>query len=67
MPVSRRSDPATVINLNKHTYAVKITYLEYVLEGLDAVLKIPKTDPVYDSINRFNPASASLDEQVVRA
>jgi HrpA-like RNA helicase len=30
-------------------------------------LKIPKTDVIYDSINRFNPASASLDEQVVRA
>jgi len=67
MPVSRKADPATVINLNKHNFAVKITYLEYVIEGLDHVMKIPKTDPVYDCMNQFNPAAASLNEQVVRA
>ena len=67
MPIKRRCDPAIVIYLNQHTYAVKVTYYEYVLEGIEDVLKIPRTDQIFDSFHNFNAASASLDEQVMRA
>jgi HrpA-like RNA helicase len=67
MPVSRKTDPAPVISINKHYFQVKVMYLEYVLQGLDQVLRISKTDPIYDWINNFNPAAAALDEQVLRA
>lgn len=48
MPIARQNDPATVINLNRHSFSTKITYLEYVLDGIDKVLKLPRTDQIYD-------------------
>ncbi|CAI2359838.1 unnamed protein product [Moneuplotes crassus] len=67
MPVKRTNDPAVVIDVSSQSFAVKVTYLEFVLEGMDEVLKIPKTDPIYDIARNFNPAQASLDELTIRA
>lgn len=68
MPVAIRKTPAPVVNLNKQIYAIEIYYLDYILEGCYKMLKLPKTDPVFESkTSIMNGARAGCSDETLRA
>lgn len=68
MPVKKQGTPSPVVNLNKQIHQIEIYYLEYVLEGINKMLHVPKTDPLFEGKNALmSGARAGVMDETLRA